>query len=120
MEIYRFGNRLFMIMETDATFSFDHKGAMYGYGGLNLDFAIGKFYVTPNFMVGAYSRGDGKDLGGPLEFRSGLELSYEMENTHRVGVAFNHISNARIYTHNPGAETLLVNYSIPVGSLLNW
>jgi len=28
MEIYRFGNRLFMIMETDATFSFDQKGAM--------------------------------------------------------------------------------------------
>lgn len=28
MEIYRFGNRLFMIMETDASFSFDHKGAM--------------------------------------------------------------------------------------------
>jgi L-rhamnose mutarotase len=28
MEIYRFGNRLFMIMDTDASFSFDHKGAM--------------------------------------------------------------------------------------------
>ncbi|MBV7531241.1 L-rhamnose mutarotase [Chitinophaga sp. sic0106] len=28
MEIYRAGNRLFMIMETDATFSFDRKGAM--------------------------------------------------------------------------------------------
>lgn len=28
MEIYRFGNRLFMIMDTDASFSFDRKGAM--------------------------------------------------------------------------------------------
>ena len=28
MEIYRFANRLFMMMETDANFSFDHKGAM--------------------------------------------------------------------------------------------
>lgn len=28
MEIYRFGNRLFMIMETGADFSFDKKGAM--------------------------------------------------------------------------------------------
>ncbi|MFD2571761.1 L-rhamnose mutarotase [Spirosoma soli] len=27
MEIYRVGNRLFMIMETDATFSFDQKAA---------------------------------------------------------------------------------------------
>ncbi|SHK76415.1 L-rhamnose mutarotase [Chitinophaga jiangningensis] len=28
MEIYRAGNRLFMIMDTDATFSFERKGAM--------------------------------------------------------------------------------------------
>src|SRR6201995_1633500 len=28
MEIYRFGNRLFMIMETDDSFSFDRKAAM--------------------------------------------------------------------------------------------
>jgi L-rhamnose mutarotase len=28
MEIYRFDNRLFMIMETDDTFSFDRKAAM--------------------------------------------------------------------------------------------
>jgi L-rhamnose mutarotase len=28
MEIYRFGNRLFMIMETDNTFTFDRKAAM--------------------------------------------------------------------------------------------
>jgi len=28
MEIYRLGNRLFMIMETDDTFSFDRKAAM--------------------------------------------------------------------------------------------
>lgn len=28
MEIYRFGNRLFMIMETGTDFSFDKKGAM--------------------------------------------------------------------------------------------
>jgi L-rhamnose mutarotase len=28
MEIYRFGNRLFMIMETGPDFSFDKKGAM--------------------------------------------------------------------------------------------
>jgi L-rhamnose mutarotase len=28
MEIYRTGNRLFMIMDTDETFSFERKGAM--------------------------------------------------------------------------------------------
>ena len=28
MEIYRFGNRLFMLMETDGDFSFENKGKM--------------------------------------------------------------------------------------------
>lgn len=28
MEIYRYGNRLFMIMEVNQTFSFEHKAAM--------------------------------------------------------------------------------------------
>ncbi|HVV53870.1 MAG TPA: L-rhamnose mutarotase [Mucilaginibacter sp.] len=28
MEIYRFGNRLFMVMETDDSFTFDRKAAM--------------------------------------------------------------------------------------------
>ncbi|QKJ31286.1 L-rhamnose mutarotase [Mucilaginibacter mali] len=36
MEIYRFGNRLFMIMEVDDTFSFERKGAMDA-GNLKVD-----------------------------------------------------------------------------------
>ncbi|HID90986.1 TPA: hypothetical protein EYP44_03395, partial [Candidatus Bathyarchaeota archaeon] len=39
----------------------------------------------------------GKDLGGALEFRSGIEASYAFENDSRLGVAFNHISNASLY-----------------------
>jgi hypothetical protein len=94
-------------------------GDFYGYGGFNWDLPLGKtpFVFTPNFMVGGWHHDEGKDLGGPIEFRSGLELSYEMPNTQRVGVAFNHISNASIYDRNPGAETILINYSIPVGAI---
>lgn len=92
------------------------KGALYGYGGLNWDVKlIDKLLLTPNFMVGAFERGNGKSLGGVVEFRSGIELSYEFANRHRIGAAFNHISNADIYSYNPGAETLLINYAIPLG-----
>lgn len=90
-------------------------GSLYGYGGLFWDIALagGGFYLTPNFVAGLYSKGDGKNLGGPIEFRSGLELSYVLPNSKsRVGLAFNHISNASIYDRNPGAETLLVNYQL--------
>lgn len=95
----------------------DDESAAYVYGGLNWDLPLGyNFTFTPNFMVGLYHEGGGKDLGGALEFRSGLELSYAFENQSRVGVAYNHISNASIYDRNPGAETLLINYQIP----MNW
>ncbi|MFW0778014.1 MAG: acyloxyacyl hydrolase [Rickettsiales bacterium] len=94
-------------------------GSLYGYGGFNWDVALidDQLYLIPNFAVGAYSQGDGKDLGHGLEFRSGIEMSYQLPNTHRVGVAFNHVSNASIGDKNPGAETLLINYSVPAGML---
>jgi lipid A 3-O-deacylase len=91
--------------------------AIYGYGGLHWDIALtNNIYLSPNFVAGLYTAGDdGKRLGGAIEFRSGIELAYQMENMHRVGVAFNHISNASIYDRNPGVEMLLVTYSLPVG-----
>ncbi len=94
-------------------------GAVYAFGGINWEVPLidNQLFLIPNFMAGGYSQGDGKDLGHGLEFRSGLELSYQMENTHRVGVAVNHISNASLGDKNPGAETILINYSVPVGSL---
>lgn len=93
-------------------------GGVYGYGGVLFDFAVyDGWHILPNFSAGLYHHGDdgdSEDLGGAIEFRSGIELGYQFENLHRVGVAFNHISNASIYDRNPGAETLLVNWSIPL------
>lgn len=91
--------------------SIDEDSGVYGYGGFYWDLNIADdFYISPNFVVGGYSHGDSKDLGGGLEFRSGIELSYALANSSRLGVAFNHISNASIYDRNPGAESLLFSY----------
>ncbi len=94
----------------------DDESAGYLYGGVNLDIPLGStpFLLTPNFMVGLYTSGSGKDLGGAVEFRSGLEASYRTEADHRIGVAFNHISNASLYDRNPGAEALLFVYQLPL------
>ena len=91
--------------------------SVYGYVGLDWDIPLWdkQFYLIPNFAAGAYKKGNGKELGGVIEFRSGLELDYQLPNSQRLGVAFNHISNASIYFHNPGSETVLVSYSIPLG-----
>lgn len=93
----------------------------YAYAGVNLDVPIlsNQLYLIPNFAAGAYHAGDdGKDLGGAIEFRSGLEIAYQMENFQRIGIAFNHTSNAGIYDKNPGVETLMLTYSIPAATLL--
>lgn len=97
-------------------------GALYGYGGFNWDVPLfdDQLYLIPNVMVGAYSQGDGKDLGHAVEFRSGIELAYQFTDRSRIGLAFNHISNASIGDKNPGAETVLLNYQVPTGTLVHW
>lgn len=59
--------------------------------------------------LGHYRRGDeDRELGGPLEFRSGLELSRRMGARTRLGLSFDHLSNAGIYDPNPGSESLVL------------
>lgn len=90
--------------------------AIYGVFSLNYDVDLGhNFTLTPFTGVGIYEENDSKDLGGPIEFRSGLELAYTLADNYRVGLNFSHMSNASIYEDNPGTESLTVNFSIPIG-----
>jgi hypothetical protein len=57
-------------------------------------------------MPGVYIQGDGNDLGGWFEFRSGIEIGYEAQSGVRYGLSLDHRSNAGIYDENPGLETL--------------
>lgn len=92
------------------------EGAFYAYAGLGLDIFLGeRFVLTPNAAFGAYADGDSKDLGGVLEFRTGAEFAYRFNDASRLGLAFNHISNASIYDSNPGTESIVVTYAFPIG-----
>lgn len=92
--------------------------AYYGYGGFLLDVYFGhRIVFTPNVAVGLYEKGNGKDLGSAIEFRSGVELAYRFDNRMRLGFAFHHISNAHITAKNPGTELATVVLSMPLGSL---
>ena len=71
------------------------------------------FFVQLHAMPGIYSRGSGKDLGGPIEFRSGIEVGYQARNGVRYGLSLDHRSNAEIYSKNSGLETLQFRVSIP-------
>jgi lipid A 3-O-deacylase len=88
--------------------------SIYVYGGIAFDFFFPNHIVfTPSFAPGFYHKGDGKDLGLPLEFRSSLELSYRFEDASRVGAMFYHMSNASLGHKNPGTECLVFFYSFP-------
>lgn len=88
-------------------------GAVWVYGSLRFDWKLDeRWTVTPQVGASLYADGDGKDLGGPLEFRSGVELSYRFAHGARLGFVFYHLSNARIYDNNPGSNTLALTYGL--------
>ena len=71
-------------------------------------------FFTPSFGAGYYDDGNGKKLGNNIEFRTTLEISYEIKNGNRLGFSFGHISNANIGDKNPGVEILSLSYQIPI------
>lgn len=87
-------------------------GSLYIYGGLRFDVPLGeKWLVTPHWGTGLYYANEGRDLGGALEFRSGIELTRRIGERSRVGVLLYHLSNASFYRFNPGTESLVLTYS---------
>ena len=89
-------------------------GGVYGYGGVFIDIFFGKNWVVmPNIAVGGYHEGSSKDLGHVVEFRTGVEIAYRFADKSRLGLAFQHISNAGLDDKNPGTESLVLTYAIP-------
>jgi lipid A 3-O-deacylase len=88
-------------------------GSLYAYAGFRWDVPLGKEWrLTPQWATGLYyTSPDGRSLGGPLEFRSGIELSRPVGRRGRIGLLFYHLSNAGFYERNPGSESLVVTYT---------
>ena len=95
--------------------------ALYLLTGVYLEDNIGTLFTgessnyifTPSFGFGIYDNGDGKDLGNDIEFRTTIEISYELKSKNRIALSFGHISNAGIGDNNPGVEILSLSYQIP-------
>lgn len=90
------------------------EGSLYGYAGLALDMYFGRsFVIDLSFAPGLYFEGGGKDLGHVVEFRSSIKAAWRFEDESRLGVEFFHLSNAGLDDRNPGANQLMLFYSIP-------
>lgn len=95
---------------------FTEEEGVFGTVGLRRPFEIGpsrRWIVEPSFGVSLYDDGDGKDLGGPVEFRSGLDVRLRLRSGVELGLGFYHLSNAGIYEHNPGTNSLLLRVLLP-------
>ena len=86
------------------------KNAFYIYTGVQAEYQFGSLAITPSFAPGYYNAGSGKDLGYPLEFKTEIQMSYDLSNTTHLGVSYNHISNASLGTKNPGANSYMFNF----------
>ena len=84
--------------------------AMYLYTGVQAEYEVGFLTITPSFAPGYYNYGDGKDLGYPLEFKSEVQLSFDLSDSSHLGMSYNHISNASLGSKNPGANSYMFNF----------
>ena len=84
--------------------------ATYLYTGIQADYNLGKINLTPSFTPGLYGQGDGKDLGHMIEFKSELQLSLDLSKKTEMGFSYNHLSNARFWDKNPGANSYMFNF----------
>lgn len=90
------------------------EGTIYGFGGFMFDVPVlDNIAVRPSLVAGLLDEGDGKNLGSPVEFRSGVEFAYQLENHHDIALGFYHISNAGLTERNPGTEILSLSYVMP-------
>ena len=111
---YRFGD-VFWILSPFIGTAGTSDGAFYGYGGFGIDINFGpSFVLTPNVAVGYFARGNGTALGSWVEFRSGAELAYRFADQSRLGIAIHHTSNAGLTKVNPGEQSIMLMYSVPI------
>lgn len=89
-------------------------GGNYTYLGGRMEIDLGgerDWELGLSFAPGIYSAG-AVELGGPLEFRSGIDLGAAVADDVRASVGLFHLSNGGLYSINGGAESVLVSVGL--------
>ena len=84
--------------------------AKYIYKGFQTTYDKGSFSITPSFTPGLYDKGDGKDLRHVIEFKTEIQISYNISKKSEIALSYNHISNANLGDNNPGANSYMLNF----------
>jgi hypothetical protein len=76
-----------------------------------------KIVFTLGLGTGVFDSNDNIDLGNPIEFKSSFELTYRFKKGIRLGIEAYHISNSKLSNINPGTESIVLSFSLPLGSV---
>jgi lipid A 3-O-deacylase len=87
------------------------KNSVYLYTGVEAQYGIGPLKILPSFAPGYYEKGDGKDLGDVLEFKSEVKFSLDILENSKLGYSYSHISNNDWGTTNPGTDNQQITFS---------
>ena len=87
------------------------KGSSYLYTGIEGQYSVGPVNILPSFSPGYYQKGDGKDLGNVLEFKSELKIGFDVLENSKIGYSYSHISNNDWGDINPGTDNQSITFS---------
>ena len=85
--------------------------SVYLYTGIEGQYGIGRLKILPSFTPGYYEKGNGKDLGSALEFKSEIKLGLDIFENSRLGYSYSHISNNEWGDRNPGTDNQHITFS---------
>ena len=85
--------------------------SIYLYTGIEGQYGIGKLKILPSFTPGYYEKGNGKDLGSALEFKSEIKIGLDIFENSKLGYSYSHISNNDWGETNPGTDNQQITFS---------
>tara|TARA_E500000075_G_scaffold87271_1_gene78847 strand:- start:137 stop:640 length:504 start_codon:yes stop_codon:yes gene_type:complete len=85
--------------------------SVYLYTGVEGQYGIGPLKILPSFAPGYYEKGDGKDLGSVLEFKSEIKVGLELFENSKLSYSYSHISNNNWGDANPGTDNQQITFS---------
>ena len=85
--------------------------SVYLYTGIEGQYNVGPFKILPSFTPGYYEKGNGKDLGSVLEFKSEIKLGLDIFENSKIGYSYSHISNNEWGEINPGTDNQQISFS---------
>ena len=85
--------------------------SIYLYTGIEGQYSLGPIKILPSLSPGYYEKGNGKDLGSALEFKSEIKVGLDIFENSKISYSYSHISNNDWGEKNPGTDNQQITFS---------